>query len=171
MAPKRKRELQLAKPREAKREKTAESSTLNLVSSVEPLDAIPVLNELDLNETVPDPNETIVALSATQDQCEEDEQSFDEHAATKSVTEEWVESLDRDTLQSISVLLWHLLHCELHYPIMNVASLIWLILNRGERTIRDWRSKFIDNKGTFPESLQGRYQCQGVLWQNDHTIH
>ena len=133
MAPKRKRELQLAKAREAKREKTAESSTLNLVSSVEALNAIPVLNDLDLNETVPDPNETIVASSATQDQCEDDEQSFDEHAATKSFTEEWVESLDRDILQSISVLLWHLLHCELHYLIMNVASLKGLILNRGER--------------------------------------
>ena len=65
---------------------TAESSTLNLVSSVEPLDAIPVMNELDLNET--DPNETIVASSATQDQCEENEQSFDEHAASKSFTED-----------------------------------------------------------------------------------
>jgi len=29
---------------------------------------------------------------------------------------EWIESLDRDTLQSVSILLWHLLYGKLHHP-------------------------------------------------------
>ena len=82
-------------------------------------------------------------------------------------TQEWVESLHQDSLQSVSILLWHLLVGELHYPIMTAAGLIGDLLGKGERTVWEWRSKFLENKGCFPESLQGKYQRQGVLWQSE----
>ena len=40
-------------------------------------------------------------------------------------------------------------------------------LGKGERTVQEWQSKFLENKGCFPESLQGVYQRQGVMWQSE----
>ena len=44
--------------------------------------------------------------------------NFDPEAATRIYVQEWVEYLHRGSLQSVSILLWHLLVGELHYPIM-----------------------------------------------------
>ena len=38
---------------------------------------------------------------------------------------------------------------------------------KSERTMRRWRSGFIDNDGVLPESQHGRYQRSGLLWQNE----
>ena len=65
---------------------------------------------------------------------------FDPEAATRIYAQEWVESLHRDSLQSVSIRLWYLLVGELHYPIMNAAGLIGDLLGKGERTVREWRS-------------------------------
>ena len=38
---------------------------------------------------------------------------------------------------------------------------------KGKCTIGRWRKLFYDNAGTFPDSEQGHYQRQGVLWSDE----
>jgi len=95
-------EIQLAKARDAKREKHFSTS-------------------VDVGAESP-------AASST-----ESPSTLSPAASTASQsTKEWIESLDRDTLRSISILLWHLLYGKLHYPIMDAARLIGNVLGRGE---------------------------------------
>ena len=41
------------------------------------------------------------------------------------------------------------------------------MVKKSERTVRRWQTELIDNDGILPESLHGRYQRSGVLWQNE----
>ena len=56
----------------------------------------------------------------------------------------------------------------LEYQLLTDATkLITKGIGRCDRTVRQWRKTFITNKGSFPDSLQGKYQREGVLWQNE----
>lgn len=146
MPPKRRRERQLAEARDAKRAKQESLGSGSPASSAGLECHMVALQSLVLMIMNPE---------------------FDPQEATHIYATEWVESLHRDSLQSVSILLRHLLGGVLRYPIMDSANLIGEVLGKGERTIREWRSKFIDNCGKFPESLRGKYQRQGVLWQSE----
>jgi len=41
------------------------------------------------------------------------------------------------------------------------------LINKSDRTVREWRATFLYNDGCFPDSLQGKYQRKGVVWQNE----
>ena len=111
-----------------------------------------------------DPSETSgSSLGASSEDVSGESPKFNPEEATRIYANEWVESLHRDSLQSTSIPLWHLLGGVLHYPIMDAAKLIGEVLGKGERTVREWRAKFMDNGGNFPESLQGKHQRQGVV--------
>ena len=81
--------------------------------------------------------------------------------------EDWVSGLDRDDLRSLSILLHYLLVCLLQMGITDASKLIAEVSVKCERTVREWRATFIANRGSFPDTLQGRYQRSGVLWQNE----
>ena len=53
------------------------------------------------------------------------------------------------------------------YKLTDASELIAELAGKGERTIRLWRAQFVANEGSFPDSLQGKYQRSGVLWQNE----
>ena len=80
---------------------------------------------------------------------------------------DWVNGLDRDDLRALSVLLHYLLVCLLQLGATDASKLIADVVGKCERTIRDWRATFIANKGSFPDTMQGRYQRTGVLWHNE----
>lgn len=40
-------------------------------------------------------------------------------------------------------------------------------MGKSERTVRELRYSFIENSGSFPDSQQGKYRREGVLWQNE----
>ena len=40
-------------------------------------------------------------------------------------------------------------------------------MGKNERTIREWKYSFVENGGSFPESQQGNYRREGILWQNE----
>ena len=50
--------------------------------------------------------------------------------------------------------------------VSKAADLIASMIGKTERTVRDWKYSFIANDGSFPESQQGKYRRQGILWQN-----
>ena len=76
---------------------------------------------------------------------------------------EWVESLSSDDLLSLSILLRYLL---VAFKLTYAAEMIGKVLGRSDRTIREWRVSFNANKGTFPDTMQGKFKKDGVLWHN-----
>ena len=93
---------------------------------------------------------------------------FDFVAAIAEYASEWVESLNLDDLQSLSIFLWNLLLNVLEYQLLtDAAQVIAQVIGRCNHTVRQWRKVFVVNNGSFPDSLQGKYQREGVLWQNE----
>lgn len=49
----------------------------------------------------------------------------------------------------------------------DAAQTIANVTGKGRRTVRRWRKLFYENAETFPDSEQGHYQRQGVLWGDE----
>ena len=41
------------------------------------------------------------------------------------------------------------------------------MLGKSDRSVRQWRTNVLNNDGILPESKQGKYQRNGVLWNNE----
>ena len=91
----------------------------------------------------------------------------DIEAKINQFAKEWVESLNRDDTMALTMFLYSFLVFCLQFTLCNSAKLISKLLGYSDRTIREWRSIFISNEGSFPDSEQGKYQQAGVLWQNE----
>lgn len=99
-----------------------------------------------------------------------DENSDDEVDISELVeeyTRDWVDGLDRDDLMSLSIALYNLLVSKLQLKKTDASKFIAELIGKGERTIREWRATFTANKGSFPDTSQGKYQRTGVLWHNE----
>ena len=81
--------------------------------------------------------------------------------------EEWLETLDKDEIKSISLFLCYHLVNMFSFTETKAANFAAAMVKKGERTVRRWRSVLIDNDGILPETQQGCYQRSGVLWQNE----
>ena len=77
--------------------------------------------------------------------------------------QEWVSVLSRDDLMSLSIVLNHLLVTELGFQLTEAAKTLSKVIEKSDRTVREWRGMFVANGGTFPDTLQGKYQRSGVL--------
>lgn len=64
-------------------------------------------------------------------------------------------------------MLHKLLVHQLHIGSTYSSKLISELIGYSDRTVREWKSVFISNKGLFPASEQGHYQRSGVLWHNE----
>ena len=95
-----------------------------------------------------------------------DDQS-DMEAKIHRFSQEWVESLNRDDTMALSMFLHSLMVFRLQFSLSDSAKMIGELLGFSDRTIREWRSIFINNEGSFPDSEQGKYQRSGVLWKNE----
>ena len=80
---------------------------------------------------------------------------------------EWVELLNRDDMMALSMFLHSFLVFRLQFSLCDSAKMICELLGYSDRTIREWRSIFINNEGSFPDSEQGKYQRSGVLCQKE----
>ena len=65
------------------------------------------------------------------------------------------ESLNRDDTIALTVFLYSFLVSRFQFTLYYLNS---ELLGYSDRTIRDWRSIFISNEGSFPDSQQGKYQ-------------
>ena len=160
MPPKSKRKIQLQQARAAKQAKTTGAGPPMPELSSEPA-TLP---------QQPGTSYACVSESADTELHAEDplnEGVHDEHNVMENYASEWVESLSKDDLLSLSIVLWHLLVGILSFKLTSAAELIGRVVGRSDRTIREWRATFNANKGTFPDTLQGKYQRDGVLWQNE----
>ena len=81
--------------------------------------------------------------------------------------EDWLETLDKDDIISISFFLCCQLVHMFSFTETKAAVYAAAMVKRSDRTVRRWRSGLIDNDGVLPESQEGRYQQTGVLWYNE----
>ena len=153
MPPKSKRSIQLEQARASKRAKSAAIDESETAHSSEPSTSGACICE------PPD--------SLHSDEGPATGEVYDERGAMSNYVQEWIASLSKDDLLSLSILLWHLLVGILLFKLTDAAEIIGRVLGRSDRTVREWRVTFNANGGTFPDTLQGKYQCDGVLWQNE----
>ena len=78
-------------------------------------------------------------------------------------SKDWVSSLQRSDQQSVSILLHSLLVDKLEIPKTKAADMIGQVIGVSDRTVRDWRSLFVENDGCFLDMLQGKYVRDDVL--------
>ena len=101
--------------------------------------------------------------------CEDDAGDVDVDDLVKNYAREWVNGLDRDDLMALCILLYYLLVYLLKVKMTDASKMIADLTGKCESTVREWRATFIENRGSFPDTLQGRYQRSGVLWQNEES--
>ena len=165
MPPRSKRKRQLEKARSQKLARGSESSQTAIEPAVtEPLSTSP--------EASPLPSTSGVSFSEPVDSAQvemdpETPEDYNELSAMASYASEWVESLSRDDLLSLSILLWHIFTGILSLNITDAAGFIGRAIGKSDRTVREWRTTFNTNHGSFPDTLQGKYQRDGVLWQSE----
>ena len=105
--------------------------------------------------------------SENDDDFQPENEVLDDETMIHLYCSEWIDDLHRDDLMSLTIVLHHLLVTTLHFPLTRAAQLIAELIGKSDRTVRDWRATFLANSGSFPETLQGRYQRTGILWQNE----
>ena len=85
-------------------------------------------------------------------------EEYNEKSAIHIHATEWVESLSRDDLLSLAILLWYLLTGILAMQITEAVKIIGRVIGRSDRIIRESRTNFNQNNGSFADTLQGKYQ-------------
>ena len=145
MPPKTKRHLQLQGARDAKRRRSGESS--NSTRNYEPEE-----------ERGSQPEDSVEDLNCSID-------TEEKQALAQEFIQDWVSALSRDDLLSLSVTLDHVLVRMCGVKKTEAAGIIGKVIDKSERTVREWRSIFYENDGSFPDSQQGCYQRTGVLWR------
>ena len=105
--------------------------------------------------------------SENDDDFEPESEVLDDETMIHLYSTEWINDLHRDDLMSLTIVLHHLLVTTLQFPMTRASQIIADLVGKSDRTVREWRATFLANSGSFPETLQGKYQRTGVLWQNE----
>ena len=163
---KRQREGNLEKAREEKGRRSAGESSTEIAESGaasheddvnDMADLLDVsIHELDTDNEDIDPS---IDLDASM-------KSDSEHM-TERFCEDWVSHLDRDDLVSLGLFLSFQLASHLNLGETKAAELASAMINKSDKTIREWRTHFFQNEGEIPESTQGKYQRSGIVWSRE----
>ena len=168
-AKKRQVELSLQKAREEKRRRTAEETSAEVPETAESSSGAAAVELSDMIEL----------LSMSDDALDTDNEdvdpSFDLDASTKSdgdymvkyFCENWISHLDQDNLVSLGLFLSSQLANHLNIGNTKAAELASAMMNKSDKTIREWRAHFFANEGEIPESSQGTYQRSGIMWSRE----
>ena len=115
------------------------------------------------------------SLEAANTEDEDVDPSFELNSSIKSDTayrlemfsEEWVSQLSCDDKFSLAMFLHYHLTVTIGKGDTEASQYMGLMINKSDRTIRDWITQFYENDFEIPDSEQGHYQRSGVLWQNE----
>ena len=160
-----KRKLHLMKARKSKMLKLDSSSLAGTSSSASTTQ--PTIPEV-LSSSEPSTS----TVTTDQSQPSEEPASFDISEDTMKEyllnhVQDWTSSLSRDDLMSLVMTLQLALVHESGLTNTDAANVIASLVGRSERTVREWKYIFFKNNGNFPDSKQGKYQRDGILWQNE----
>ena len=68
---------------------------------------------------------------------------------------------------SLTLLLHQLLVNRIQISVIEASKQIGESVEKSDRTVMEYRSVFTENNYSFPDTLQGKYQRKGVVWQNE----
>lgn len=123
--------------------------------------------EEGISTPLPDQDENVTDETTTGSDEDFVESTQDTSSMMLSYSQDWVASLLRDDQKSLSILLHSLLVDKLQIQKSVASETVGQIIGVSERTVREWRSVFTENDGCFPDSLQGKYVQEDVLWLNE----
>ena len=78
---------------------------------------------------------------------------------TETVCEDWVTHLDWEDRTSLGLFLCFQLRSVLAKGETEAAELAAIMTGKSYRTIREWRTKFLESNGDIPDSEQGEKWC------------
>ena len=133
---------------------------------------------IDLGENEPEDFADLLGMSQealnTEDEAVDPTFDLDDSVKSDSVhiaesfCEEWVTHLRWDDRASLGLFL-HFQHTTvLGKGETEAAELTGMMIGKSDKTIREWRTNFLQSGGEVPESKQGHYQRTGVLWRNEN---
>ena len=115
------------------------------------------LSDLVGDET-PGPSETPGASATSERSSQEILSQF---------CDEWLKVLDRDDKKSLALFLCYNLMSHFELNNTRAAEIAAEMVDKSDRTVRQWRTDLIANDGVLPETKQGKYHRTGVLWYNE----
>ena len=147
------REGKKAKIEESALEQGATAQTSSASAMTPPTDDPPAVDpeESDRSDATFDPEQD--ATSSTE-------------VILEQFVEDWLLTLDRDGVVSLSLFLQYHLKSLLSLSTTSAAEYTAIMLGKSDRTVRQWMANFREN-GCIPDSKQGRYQRTGILWSNE----
>ena len=80
---------------------------------------------------------------------------------------DWIATLPRDDLYSLSLLLFHILQQEFLQLVYPASKIIGKVLNKNYKTIQKWRVDFLNNKVEVPDFLRGKYERMKAIASNE----
>ena len=80
---------------------------------------------------------------------------------------DWIASLSREDVYSLSLLLFQILQQDFLLLIGPAAKIIGKYLAKNPKTIEKWRVDFLKNSGELPEFLCGKYRRMGTISDNE----
>ena len=81
----------------------------------------------------------------------------DPEAMLGEFTADWVESLPRDDLYALALLLFHILTQDFQLLITAASKIVAKYVNHSPQTVEKWRVDFLRNEGELPDFLRGTY--------------
>ena len=170
MAPKSKRKRQSAAAAAIGRESIKKLKNSSGESLPTTTDSTVSTSEPAVTDSQPttDPSDSTSGPSNTGvDMRDDDSQPRTQQEIMEEFAEEWLMSLDHDDKKSLSMFLCFNLGRQFSMKDTEAAVLVAQMVGKSDRTIRQWRSDLVGNDGEMPESQQGKYQREGVLWHNE----
>jgi len=73
----------------------------------------------------------------------------------EDVCDDWVSHLDRDDLVSLGLFLCFQLSKHIDIGETKAAEVAGMMINKSDKTGRDWRTHFYTSNGEIPDSTQG----------------
>ena len=163
MPPKSKRQRQLedslVKGREEKRKRESREGdshdAVNLVQDV--TDIVELVNMSD--DALDTENESVDCSFDLDDSLISDHDHMREEFC-----DEWVLHLERDDKVSLAMFLCFQL-ATLGFGETQAAEMAGMMVGRSDKSVREWRTHFLNNNGQIPGNMQGKYQRSGVVWR------
>ena len=105
--------------------------------------------------------------SATSDFDPDEALKNDPDALLEEFVADWVSSLPREDLYSLSLLLFHILSHDFQLLIGPASKIIASHLKRNAKTIQKWRVEFLKNEGELPKFIRGKYNRTNAIAKNE----
>ena len=165
--PKRKRQRAHARAAALRRWQSSEPPSASQDDAQEPLLSVPESCDEAASSSSTDQELSHSESDSDPDFDPEEALRSDPEALLEEFVVDWVSSLPREDLYSLSLLLFHILKQDFQLLIGPASKIIASHLKKSHKTIQKWRVDFLKNEGELPEFLRGKYHRTNAIAKNE----